>query len=298
MKVVDLPFFIELGAALEEASSIDPKGEVFDAYFQLFRLRANLDILDSGEHARLSATAHDLAQLRAALIKFENGHFRNEEGGWRSPPDGEKSEYELSSLLSIISRFRTVLIADLRVAAAFAVMRSGIFDVNLLVNSAHEALGDDARKNLDVSVLHEIDACGKCLAFNLPTASGFHAMRAVERAIRAYLGKFFSSDEIRKMNNWGQYIAGLERANSADSKTKPSQEAIALIRQIKDIYRNPVIHPERVLSPEEAATLFHSTLAAISRIGLELGGSQRSLPGLLKRTKHFGAASLLGNQAA
>ena len=125
-------------------------------------------------------------------------------------------------------------------------------------------------------------------------------MRAVERVIRAYLGLFFSADEIGRWSNWGQYIGALEKIASREEKPKPSQEAIALIRQIKDIYRNPVIHPERVLSSDEAANLFHSTLAAINRVAAELREQQETLPGLLGGLlgRSPGAAALLGEKAA
>lgn len=203
-----------------------------------------------------------------------------------------------------IGQFRTVLIADLRTVASFRVITAGIFDVNKLVNCAHRALPETTREKLSAEALAELDASGKCLAFNLPTASGFHAMRAVERVIKSYLGLFFSQKEIQGWRNWGQYLKALEKATDGDQTLKPSQEAIALLRQIKDIYRNPVIHPDRVLSAEEADTLFHGTLAAINRIGFELSGNQQKLPGLgllgMLRGQPVGAgaAALLGEAAA
>jgi hypothetical protein len=281
MELIDLTFFVDLGAALEEASTIDSKGGLFDAYFKLFGLSRHLEILSSGGKARLSATSHDLVKLQNAINNFERKHFRDQEGKWRSPDDSERSEYELTSLIGMIGRFRTVLIADLRIAAAFSVMRAGIFDVNLLVNNAHHALSEKSRLELCADTLQEIDDSGKCLAFNLPTASGFHAMRAVESVIKSYLAKFFLDTDIRKMNNWGHYLSALEKRLSGDDDPKPSQEAIALIRQIKDIYRNPVIHSERTLTSDEATTLFHSTLAALNRIAIELDGNQNILTGLL-----------------
>jgi hypothetical protein len=304
MKLIDLPFFVELGARLEEASTIDPQARLFDAYFKVFPLRQTLERLSSGEHVQLSATTHDLTALQTAIDRFFRRHFQDEQGNWRSPPEEARSQFELSSLVSSITQFRTVLIADLRTVASFRIIGAGIFDVNLLVNCAHKALPESTRSNLPVEALEELDAAGKCLAFNLPTASGFHAMRAVERVMRTYLGHFFSQEEIKRWTNWGRYIQALEKAAATDKSPKPSKEAIALLGQLKDIYRNPVIHPDRVLSPEEADTLFHGTLAAINRIGFELSGSEEKLPGLgllgLLRQNSLGAgaAALLGKEVA
>jgi hypothetical protein len=280
MKPVDLPFFVELGGSLELASKVDARGPLFDAFVKLFRLRNALATLAAGDRAKLIACGHDLAELLNLLNNFEARHFRDSEGNWTSPPDTARSEYELGAIVGKVQQFQTVLIADLRISTSFTVTESGIFDVNQLVNCARNVLSGDAAKIVGEEVLREIDDAGKCLAFNLPTACGFHAMRAVERVIKQYLGEFLSSDEIKKLNNWGQYLAALEKRADGDEEPKPSTEAIALLRQIKEIYRNPVIHPERTLSPEEAATLFHSTVAAISRVAFEVAERQPKLPGL------------------
>jgi hypothetical protein len=299
MKPVDLPFFVELGAALEQASKVDVRGPLFQAFFDLYRLKNALAGLMAGDRAKLTACGHDLAELLNQLNAFETRHFRDASGNWVGPPDEARSEYELSSIVAKIQQFQNVLIADLRITASFTVTKSGIFDVNQLVNCAHQALPDDVRGKLPKEALDEIDASGKCLAFSLPTASGFHAMRAVERVIRTYLNDFISREEIARLKNWGQYLDALEKRVAGEALPKPSEEAIALIRQIKDIYRNPVIHPDRVLSSEEAMTLFHSTLAAIGRIAAELSKKEPKLPGLLGSIAGIGAgaAALLGSKS-
>ncbi|WP_028969017.1 hypothetical protein [Sphingomonas sp. URHD0057] len=284
MKLVDLPFFVELGGALEQASKIDARGPLYDALVHAFRLRQALGSLMVGDRAKLTACGHDLVELINLLNAFETRHFRDPEGNWITPPDSARSEYELNLILSKVEQFRTVLIADLRIMASFTVTRSGIFDVNQLVNCARNVLPTAAFIAVSEDVLKEVDDAGKCLAFNLPTACGFHAMRAVERVIKRYLADFLPAKEIQKFNNWGQYLGALERQRESDAEPKPTAEAIALLRQIKEIYRNPVIHPDRTLSSEEAATLFHSTVAAISRVAIEVAERQlapvRSIAGV------------------
>jgi hypothetical protein len=298
MRPVDLPFFVELGGALEQASKVDARGPLFPALFDLYRLKNALGTLMAGDRAKLTACGHDLAELLNQLNAFERNHFRDAQGNWISPSDDARSEYELGSIVSKIQQFQNVLIADLRITASFTVTKSGIFDVNQLVNCAHQAVPEDVRKKLTKEALDEIDASGKCLAFSLPTASGFHAMRAVERVIKTYLADFISVEEIGRLKNWGQYLDALEKRATGEALPKPSSEAIALIRQIKDIYRNPVIHPNRVLSSDEAMALFHSTLAAIGRIAAELSKKEPKLPGLLGSIlggEGAGAAALLGD---
>lgn len=274
MRVIDLPFFVELGSALEQARRVDTRGRLFDAFVALYRLRNQLGELMKGQLAKLTACGHDLSELMNMLNAFESRHFRDGEGNWTSPADDARSEFELNAIVAKIEQFRTVLIADLRIAASFTVTKSGIFDVNQLVNCARNVLPPSGFIALADETLKEIDDAGRCLAFNLPTACGFHCMRGVERVIKRYLADFLTAGEIDSMSNWGQYLAALENRYKGDAEPKPTAEAIALLRQIKEIYRNPVIHPDRTLSPAEAATLFHSTVAAISRVATEIAERQ------------------------
>ena len=38
----------------------------------------------------------------------------------------------------------------------------------------------ETRKNLDDAVIGDIREAGRCLVFDLPTAAGFHVLRAIE----------------------------------------------------------------------------------------------------------------------
>jgi hypothetical protein len=76
----------------------------------------------------------------------------------------------------------------------------------------------------------------RCLAFELPTSSGFHILRAVEIGIKGYLHA--KAGSLPKMNqrNWGEYIRQLELA-SADS------DLIDVLKVLKT-KRNPLMHPQ------------------------------------------------------
>ena len=267
MKPIDLPFYVELGAAINSAEKVDPEGRLFDALVAFYGLRNFLNGLSNGQHARVSAAAHSLAALGRAIEQFEQRHFRDERGEWKNPDAETKAQFEILEIISKIRDLKTILIAELRTSSSFAVVGSGIFDVDQLVNEAHKAIDDEIRLRLSDTVCAEIDSAGKCLAFNLPTAAAFHSMRAIERVVKRYLGDFLSLEEIEKLNNWGQYIAAMEKLKTQEDG--PSEEAIALIRQVKDIYRNPVIRPDRVLNYSESSIVFHSMIAAVVRIASE-----------------------------
>jgi hypothetical protein len=53
-----------------------------------------------------------------------------------------------------------------------------------------------------------------------------------------------------KVRNMGVYIKSLEKLGRGDPKV------IAALTQMKDLHRNPVSHPEAVLTEEEALGIF------------------------------------------
>lgn len=291
MQKVDLPFFVDLGATLESAAHVDSEGPLIDVYFKLFPIRQKIEFLLLGTKIKLTTAAHDLTSLRDSIIEFDKKYFRDEEGNWRWPSDDERNPYLVQSLIDRIAQVKTVLIAEIRTSTSFSVKGVGIFDVEMLVNCASQALDPATIARIPKEARDEIDAAGKCLAFNLPTASGFHAMRAVERILKVYAAEFIDAAQIKKLRNWGAFIEKFEKIVESDAAKKPSEEAVALLRQLKDIYRNPVIHPERVLNSSEASTLFHGTVAALNRVASELAPERISGLGLA----FGGTANAVGN---
>jgi hypothetical protein len=64
------------------------------------------------------------------------------------------------------------------------------------------------------------------------------------------------------LENWGAYLAESKKSTDPDVK-----KAVTLIQQIKDDDRNLIMHPKRVLSPDEAFSLFEITKIAIIVMG-------------------------------
>jgi len=78
----------------------------------------------------------------------------------------------------------------------------------------------------------------RCLAYGLPTAAGFHVFRAVESVLRKYHAHVTEGKAPQNMRNMGVYIKSLETSGKGDPKV------IAALKQMKDLHRNPVSHPE------------------------------------------------------
>jgi hypothetical protein len=74
-------------------------------------------------------------------------------------------------------------------------------------------------------------------------------VRATEAVIREYYRAVVGTVPKVKARNWGSYIK-LLKTKGADSKI------ITVLEQIKDTYRNPIVHPGDVLEMEDAIILF------------------------------------------
>ena len=99
-------------------------------------------------------------------------------------------------------------------------------------------------------------AGARCLAFDLPTAAGFHILRAVEAVVKFYLGKI---PVVPPRRDLGDYVR-LLRDNSADPK------ATQAVDQIRSLHRNPLMHPEDTLDAEQGRELFSLCEGAIKAL--------------------------------
>lgn len=126
-----------------------------------------------------------------------------------------------------------------------------------LVEKIESCFQSDAWAIISVEAKREFEESGKCLAMERYTASGFHALRGVECAIRQYVEALTGS--LPKKRDWGFYIQTL-KDNGADSK------AIAVIDNVRTLDRNPLMHPEDWLDVDEAIAIFTISQSAVARL--------------------------------
>ena len=106
----------------------------------------------------------------------------------------------------------------------------------------------------------DIILAGKCLAFDVSTASAFHMWRALEIVFGAYYvsitGRTFEDDSVPR--NWGKYIDALKKAGA-------NAEITGNLNHIRAAYRNPIMHPNVNVTEDEAFSLFGIGISAITQ---------------------------------
>ena len=166
-------------------------------------------------------------------------------------PEGTVSHMDLRLLSEKIHDLKTVLNYHVPTLPIFLASSKGLFHPEDLNDRAHHHLPEKVRNQLSEQCLLDIKDSGRCLAFDLGTASVFHMMRAIEDVIKAYYkhltGKTFQDDKV--FPTWKSYIDALKKANA-------DQFIVAQLYEIKNACRNPVSHPEVNMTIEEALRLF------------------------------------------
>ena len=158
-----------------------------------------------------------------------------------------------------VEPLQTLLYGELAVQSVYHIWPKRAFDINLLIEKATELFSKEVQEWLTADERYNIGQAGKCVAFEIPTAAGFHLIRGAESVIRRYYTVVVGVEPALKMRNWGAYIKNIKKCGG-------DARVIHALEQIKDLHRNPVIHPAIELRIEEAISLIGITESVISSI--------------------------------
>lgn len=185
---------------------------------------------------------------------------------------------DLSMLKGNLSKFENLLEYDLKRFPTFSVEKIGIFDSDDLIAHAENHLSEIARNNIAPMAKADFQAAGRCLAFGEFTASGFHAVRALEGVARKYhrlVLKLIAETEDLPL---GPVVNDLRKVLEKEEGLKASDSPLGLIianlARMNNIYRKPITHPAMTLDIAEAKEVFD--LAALSISLLEKDFVKRS----------------------
>ena len=165
-----------------------------------------------------------------------------------------------------------VALAELQILDVYHASQKGIYSTSDLIERADHTLPDSIRAKIPAEAVEELRQSGRCLAFDSFTASGFHMMRAAEAVLYEYDVSICKPKTKKKLDNWGAYILALRKWQDEKSgnKSPDVEKVIAVLQQIEDQDRNLIMHPELVLSGDDAFTLFEVGQGAIIAMAARL----------------------------
>lgn len=182
---------------------------------------------------------------------------------------------EWTDLTNGVMRFNNVYEQEVEDAHILCVTSIGAYSTSVLMENAYTHLSAQAQKKVHPQTKTDLNSSGRCLALDLPTASGFHAMRAVEAEARLYHQIVTSAPEPLSDVPLGPVIngkkgdfAGLRDQFITEGQSNDSSLGliISMLSHVNKIYRCPITHPDMTLDYDGAKHVFDLATVAISAI--------------------------------
>jgi hypothetical protein len=248
MLPISIPYVYNLGTELQRLRHIAAETALKDSMWILMNVERELNEFLNGSvytHTLKASVAPGKALLDA--IKRLT-----------TKPDKDQNLdfYDTYSLTNTLQSFETVFTAEMNVGAAYLVTKKRGYDTGDLIWRAEVLFPTELPIRVPECV-GDIREAGKCIAFEMGTAAGFHIMRAVELVLRKYWDNVTNKRPRPDNGNMGIYLREMENANVGDEKVR------ACLRQIKDLHRNALMHPEDNLTLDDAIGLLGISQSAI-----------------------------------
>jgi hypothetical protein len=264
MQRISLPYIYELSAALKPLNTL-----VYDK-----PLNESLWILLNAENELESFLFGSVytQTLKASVVPGNN--LLQVIKKLTADPNKERNIHfmETYGITNGLATFEAVLTAEMNVCSSYFVTKKRGYDISDLIHQAEILFPADLAQKVPEAI-PDIQQAGKCIAFEIPTAAGFHLMRALELVLRLYFDAVGKGAERPSTNNMGDYLRIMTEKNLGDAK------AIAVLRQIKDLHRNEFIHPETTLNLDEAIGVLGIAQSAVAYMLVSIPEKQLKLTG-------------------
>jgi hypothetical protein len=153
---------------------------------------------------------------------------------------------EAFAITEAIRGFETVLSAELGLMNIYLVTKKRGYDTTDIITNGIALFPDDLAEKVPDAV-KDINEGTRCIAFELPTAAGFHLHRANESVLHRYYDVVMNGAPRPSGRNIGDYLKAMNDANAGDLAVRSS------LKDLKDLHRNPLIHPEHSLDSVDDA---------------------------------------------
>lgn len=250
---VDGSYLYKVGAALKPLESI--KGETLfkDAWLPLFIAAGELQTFINDSVYRISV--RQSRENADALLTMLNQ--QSERTSKADQATTEFGMYEAYRLENALRDFQTVLNAEFRLTPLFLITPKRGYDISALVYRGNSLFPDSLAAKAPTAT-EDLILGARCLAFELWTASAFHLNRANEAVLR----KYWDAKRPGKPHPGNMTISDYLRALGKSRKGSPRVKAA--LRDVKNLYRNPVLHPEiQVKNMDEAFAIMNAIHTAI-----------------------------------
>jgi hypothetical protein len=204
-----------------------------------------LDYILRRDYAPLSDVREDAEFLRSFCLKVMK--------------EADRAIAEQHAIIKYrFDRFENVLATELAGLNIYFVTKVNAYDTDELLSNGRAALTETTVKGMDADSLRTFEEGTRCLGLKLPTSAGFQLLRSVEGVMHTFYDVLSGGAARPAKRNMGDYIAAMEKLSTVDPRM------LDVLRSIKNLRRNPLMHPEQFLDMDEAIETFDVAKSAIS----------------------------------
>lgn len=260
MQPIDGYYLYSLGTQVHPLTSLNWQQTSWnDGYFTMLTAQGAINALLHQSVYQVRACRQEgveLLQLITALLA--EAPSGGDHWGESIPP------MRMWAVIDKVGKFEAVLRAELGITPMYYVTPKNNIDVVGYINSGHLSFPPDLALKVPEAV-PDAQQAAKCIAFDLPTAAGFHLHRANESVLRRYFDQVAGAENRPPSRNMGDYLNKMKQLNKGDPKVR------AALRDLKDLHRNPLMHPEEhISSADDAISLMGQVRGAMSLMLKEL----------------------------
>lgn len=171
--------------------------------------------------------------------------------------------WEVQSIKNAYAPFKIALLAELATLPSYFVTQKGSHDTLTLLDQPSLMFPDDLQTKVP-EAMFDVSEAGKAICYELATACGFHVFRATESVLRRYYTHVTGGKAQPKVRNIAVYVNAMRQNKVGNEKI------LGVVKQMSDLHRNPLIHPEAVLTMNEAIATIGIAHSAITAMLAEL----------------------------
>lgn len=241
MKRISLPYLCDIHNKINHIREIPIAEKPFqEIFYDLILARTAISQL----HAESIYSTYLKVSFESSqnLINIINTELENKEYNRIISP------YSISIIRQAADNYSIALTSELGVLDSYFITRKGPFDTSKLLLSGETLFPADLAEKVPEAI-QDIRSAAQCLAYEMPTACAFHVFRATESVLRRYYSQTTTGSPPPRVRNFSVYIEAMKKSGAADGKI------LSALKQMVDLHRNPLIHPEAVLTIEEAMSV-------------------------------------------
>jgi len=182
-----------------------------------------------------------------------------------------------------IMRLEAIVAQELDSMPIWFVTKRRAYSIDALTDNAETIFDAKMIPLLSSHTILDIRQAGRAIAFEVPTAAGFHAVRATEAVARGH-HEIIIGTKPDEDSPLGPLVNALRDrrdgllASGAIDKEDLLNIVIDMLSRMNNVYRKPIAHPDMILDLQAAMNVFDSAKCAIDLMLEDAQGKRSSTP--------------------